>query len=154
MKNVKFARILVISAIVISSCSPVRNPGIFERGNKVASNNFTGEVWVNMLVQTDSVFNTQMGNVTFKPGARSDWHSHPSGQILLITDGLGYYQEEGKQIRLIRKGDVVKCLPNVIHWHGASPGKSVSHLAISPNMEKGSVIWRGKVTDEQYNDFQ
>lgn len=164
MIGARFKETLVVSAMVISACSPrvsdhhtgtgVMHSGIFQEGNRVTSNNFTGDVWVNMLVATDSIFNTQMGNITFAPGARSNWHSHPSGQILLVTDGLGYYQEKGKAIRLMRRGDVVKCLPNVIHWHGASPSKSVSHIAISPNMEKGSVVWLEKVTDEEYSSFQ
>lgn len=155
---------LVLSAMVIISCSQrVNNPQsstgdvhskIFPGGNKVTSNNFIGEVWVNMLVPTDSIFDTQMGNVTFAPGSRSNWHSHPSGQILLVTEGLGYYQEKGQPVKLMRKGDVVKCQPNVTHWHGASPDKSVTHIAISPNMEKGGVVWLEKVTDEEYNNFK
>ncbi|HEY0900386.1 MAG TPA: cupin domain-containing protein [Sphingobacteriaceae bacterium] len=162
MKRAIFTMMLVVSAMVIISCSPrvnnlqtgVVHSEIFPGGNKVNSNNFTGEVWVNMLVPTDTIFNTQMGNVTFAPGVRSNWHSHPSGQILLVTEGVGYYQEKGQPVKLMRKGDVVKCRPNVIHWHGASPGKSVTHIAISPNMEKGGVVWLEKVTDEEYNNIK
>ncbi|MDB5127095.1 cupin domain-containing protein [Mucilaginibacter sp.] len=125
--------------------------GIFNKGDKIASNNFSGDVWLNMLVPTDKAYNTQIGYVTFAPGARSNWHLHPSGQILLITGGLGYYQEKGKQIQLLHKGDIVKCSPNVIHWHGASPGRFMTHIALSPNMDKRSVVWLGKVTDKDYN---
>lgn len=119
----------------------------FSKGNKVNSNNFTGEVWVNMLI-SDIATRTSVGNVTFAPGARSNWHLHPSGQILLVTDGVGYYQEKGKAIRLIRKGDVINCTANLAHWHGASMNSSMSHIAIGQN--NGKVVWMQKVTDEEY----
>ena len=73
-----------------------------------------------MLVTNDTTFNTSIGNVTFEPGARTNWHYHPGGQILLVTSGIGRYQEKGKPVRELRKGDIVKCEPNIIHWHGAS----------------------------------
>jgi quercetin dioxygenase-like cupin family protein len=69
----------------------------------------------------------------------------------MVTDGTGYYQEKGQPIRLIRKGDVIKCTPNVAHWHGASRDSSMSHIALGPNNGKGLVIWLEKVTDEEYN---
>jgi len=113
--------------------------------------NFTGSVSVNMLVNNDSVFNTQIATVIFEPGARTNWHYHPSGQILLITDGVAYYQEKGKPKQVLVKGQTVKCLPGVMHWHGASPGDQMTHIAISPNLEKGGVVWLEKVTEEDYN---
>ncbi len=125
---------------------------IFPRGNKGGNQNFTGDVWVNMHLSNDTVYNTQIGSVTFAPGARTNWHVHPSGQILLITDGMGYHQEKGKPLVLVRKGDVIKCPPNVMHWHGGSVNNSMSHVAISPDMEKGSVKWGEKVSDEEYKN--
>ena len=98
----------------------------------------------------DSPFNCVMGSVTCEPGARSNWHTHPAGQILLVTEGTGYTQERGKQIQVIHKGDVIKCLPNVEHWHGATPATSMTHIAINPNAEKGVVTWLQKVTDKEY----
>ena len=122
----------------------------FSKGTKVANNNFTGDVWVNMLTSVDTAISTSVGNVTFAPKARSNWHLHPSGQILLITDGVGYYQEKGQPIRTIRKGDVIKCPANLAHWHGASKDSSMSHVALGPDNGKGAVIWQEKVTDEEY----
>ena len=111
---------------------------------------FTGTVWVTSLVANDSTYTTVAGSVVFEPGARSYWHSHPAGQLLLVTDGVGYHQLKGESIQVIRKGDVVKCPPNVTHWHGASAGSSMTHLYILPNTEKGIVNWLQAVTDEEY----
>lgn len=112
---------------------------------------FTGTAWVTSLVPNDSIYTTVAGSVTFEPGARSYWHSHPTGQILIVTDGVGYHQIKGETKQQIRKGDVVKCPPNVIHWHGASPGSRMTHLYIIPNADKGIVNWMQAVTDVEYN---
>ncbi len=155
--------VLVLSAILIfpfglQAQSTADSAGkyirLFPAGEKAPANNFTGTVWVNSLVANDSVFNCVIGNVTFEPGARSNWHYHPAGQILLITEGTGYYQEKGKPIRLIHKGDVIKCVPNVEHWHGASPGSMMTHIAINPNTKKGIVIWMQKVSDKEYKNLK
>jgi quercetin dioxygenase-like cupin family protein/alkylhydroperoxidase/carboxymuconolactone decarboxylase family protein YurZ len=112
--------------------------------------NFTGAVSVRMMVANDSVFNMQMGSVTFAPGARTNWHHHPSGQILVITDGVAYYQEKGKLRQTFSRGQVVKCPPGIAHWHGATRDGSMSHIAVSPNLEMGGVVWLNSVTDEEY----
>lgn len=127
---------------------------IFPKGSRATGDHFTGTVWSHPLSDDDSVYNTVIGNVTFEAGARSNWHSHNSGQILLITDGIGYYQEKGKPIKKMKKGDVVKCPPNVEHWHGATPENSCTHIAIVPNTEKGIVNWLLPVTDIEYNDYK
>jgi 4-carboxymuconolactone decarboxylase len=124
---------------------------IFPKGNIITNDNFSGTAWNNMLIENDSIYHTQIGNVTFEPGARTRWHYHPGGQILLVTRGMGFYQEKGKQKVVIQQGDVIKIAPNVIHWHGASPTDSLTHIAISPNTDKGKVVWLEKVTDEEYN---
>lgn len=125
---------------------------IFPQGERAPAQHFTGTVWVNSLVADDSIFQCVTGNVVFGPGARSHWHRHPAGQILLVTDGVGYYQEKGQPIRQLHKGDVVKALPGVEHWHGASPKQAMTHLAIVPNTEKGAVTWLQPVTEQQYWD--
>ncbi len=122
----------------------------FPTGNRITNNNFTGTAWVHMLLNNDTTYNASIGNVTFEPGARTNWHKHPGGQILLVTDGSGYYQEKGKSTQLLHKGDVVRIPPNAEHWHGASPTHGLTHIAISPNLQKGSVIWLQPVTDEEY----
>jgi len=123
---------------------------IFPKGEKGPSENFTGNAWNTPLVSNDSTYNTVIGNVYFEPGARSNWHTHPAGQILIIIDGVGYHQIEGKPIEIIKKGDVVKCPPNVRHWHGASPDVGLQQIYIIPNTEKGIVNWNEAVTNEQY----
>ena len=122
----------------------------FPKGTK-ATATFTGTVWVHPLVAKDSTFNLVAGSVIFEPGARSFWHTHQAGQILLITDGIGYTQEKGKPIRVIRKGEVITCLPNIEHWHGASSGSSMTHISLNPNADQGVVNWLQPVTDAQYN---
>lgn len=123
---------------------------IFPKGEKGPNKNFTGNAYNVALVDPDSILTTAVGNVYFEPGARSNWHSHPAGQILIITDGIGYHQIEGKPIEIIKKGSVVKCPPNVRHWHGASADVGLQQLYIVPNTEKGIVNWQEAVTDEVY----
>lgn len=123
---------------------------MFPKGQKGPAENFTGNAFNISLVDVDSTYTTAVGNVFFEPGARSNWHSHPAGQILIITDGVGYHQIEGQPIETIKKGTVVKCPPNVRHWHGASPDVGLQQLYIVPNTEKGIVDWQEAVTDEQY----
>jgi len=105
------------------------------------------------LVPNDSIFNCPIGNVTFEPGARTNWHKHPGGQILLITGGKGYYQERGKSAQLLQKGDVVKIPPNAEHWHGAVSNEQFSHISINSNVQEGAAIWLEPVTDEHYDSL-
>lgn len=123
---------------------------IFPKGQLGPSTTFTGKAYNFGLVANDSIYNTLVGNVYFEAGARSNWHIHPGGQILIITEGEGYHQIEGQPRQTMRKGDVIKCPPNVRHWHGATEKSSLSQLYIVPNTGKGIVIWQEAVTDEQY----
>lgn len=125
---------------------------IFPRGEKAPSQVFTGEVYVNMLVPDhDGMFNTQVYNVEFEAGARTYWHSHPGGQILLVTEGVGYYQEEGKPARRLTIGDVVEIPIGVKHWHGAAPDRNFTHIGMSTKVDAGPAEWLGEVTDEDYS---
>jgi alkylhydroperoxidase/carboxymuconolactone decarboxylase family protein YurZ/quercetin dioxygenase-like cupin family protein len=123
---------------------------IFPQGQKITNNNFVGNAWLQQMIIPDSLNPTQVGSVTFEPAARTNWHLHPAGQILLIIDGTGYYQEKGNAKRIIRKGDVINCPANVPHWHGASKDDKLVQVAIT-NTNKGAVVWLEKVTDEEYN---
>ncbi len=127
---------------------------VFPRGRRITSDNFTGSVWVEMMVTDQDVFGSRIGNVTFEPGARTNWHSHPGGQILLITRGAGYYQEQGGPIQLLRRGDVVEIGPDVVHWHGATPSGELTHVAVVTNSLAGSTVWLQPVTDAEYNRFR
>ena len=130
------------------------NQSIFPRGDKASADYFTGTAWVKLLLPNDAAVDCQIGDVVFEPGARNNWHTHPGGQILIATQGTGYYQERGKPIQLLHKGDVIRILPDVEHWHGASPDTEFTHIAINPNTERGMVTWLGRVTDEEYSNFQ
>ena len=123
---------------------------VFPKGEKGPSSTFTGTVWHTPLVANDTVYNSIAGQVLFEAGARTHWHSHPAGQILLVLEGVGYHQIAGEPIEIIKKGDVVKCPPHVNHWHGASKDKTMAHLYWVPNTEKGIVNWGAAVTDEEY----
>lgn len=120
------------------------------QGMKAPATFFTGDVWVNSLVNPDSTFTTSTGSVYFAAQARTHWHSHPSGQILIVTAGEGYHQIKGQPKAVIRKGDVVKCPPNVDHWHGATENSAMTHLYIVPNTEKGVVAWKLPVTETEF----
>ncbi|MBC6989946.1 cupin domain-containing protein [Hymenobacter sp. BT491] len=128
--------------------------GPFPKGVRAPEANFTGAVYVHTLVKNDATFNCASSNVTFTPGARSHWHKHAAGQILLVTEGVGYYQEKGQPIRLLRKGEVVQAQPGVEHWHGASPRQGMTHIALNVNTEQGIVDWGRAVTDQEYNSFK
>lgn len=124
---------------------------IFPKGDPVPAGNFTGNAWNKVLVANDTVYNAVVGNVYFEPGARTNWHLHPSGQILMVIDGEGFHQIKGEPKQLLKKGDVVKCPPKVMHWHGASVGKGMSQMSIVPNTENGMVSWSEPVSDTEYN---
>jgi len=127
---------------------------IFPKGQRAPTSNFTGIVWVQQLIEADSAMNIPVGYVTFEPGARSHWHSHAGGRVLLAMGGIGYYQERGKSIQILRKGDAVKCPPNVPHWHGASPTVGFMQVAITPNTAIGRVTWLQPVTDQEYHNLK
>lgn len=118
--------------------------------NRAPADYFTGTAWVKPQVTPDEVTNCTVSDVLFEPSARNYWHTHPSNQILVITEGIGYYQEKGSPIREIHPGDVINVLPGVVHWHGASPNNKLRHTAININSEKGTVNWIEPVSDEDY----
>lgn len=124
---------------------------LFPRGEKITNDNFTGTAYLQPLVAADSLNPTSVGSVTFEPGARTKWHAHPGGQILLVIDGVGYYQEKGQPKKILHKGDVIKCPPNVAHWHGAGPHEKFIQVAIT-NIQHGVPVWMEAVSEEEYNN--
>lgn len=124
---------------------------IFEQGEKNPYGDFfTGQTYLNMLNEKEEVFNTPIGNVTFEPGARTNWHKHSGGQILLVLNGEGRYQEKGKDIQVLQKGDIVKIAPNIEHWHGAAPTSWFTHISIETNVPNNTTTWLSPVTEEEY----
>lgn len=150
---------LMIMTVVLILCTTHKGDTamdtdlIFEKGDKGPANYFTNPVWVKMLhTDEEKVFDTQVYNVAFEPSARTYWHSHPGGQILLVTSGVGYYQEKDKPARKLEKGDVVAIPPDVMHWHGAAPQSDFVHIGMSTKVHEGPAAWAGPVTDAQYNE--
>ena len=110
---------------------------------------FTGTVRVDPLVEAPDPARVRGAHVTFEPGARTAWHTHPLGQTLIVTFGVGLVQRLGGPIEEIRPGDVVSFPPGEKHWHGASPKTAMSHIAIAEALDGKVVDWMEKVTDEQ-----
>ena len=111
---------------------------------------FTGTVRLDQPFQADDPARVSGALVTFEPGARTAWHTHPLGQTLYVTAGLGWAQREGEAVEEIRPGDIVWFAPGEKHWHGASPSSAVTHLAIQERLDGKAVDWLEKVSDEQY----
>lgn len=111
---------------------------------------FTGTVRIDPLFQTSEPARAAGAAVTFEPGARTAWHTHPLGQTLIVTAGSGLAQRDGGPVEEIRPGDVVLFLPNEKHWHGASPATAMTHIAIQESLNGKAVDWMEKVSDEQY----
>lgn len=112
---------------------------------------FTGAVRIDPLFQKEENTKAAGTLVTFEPGARTAWHTHPAGQTIIIQTGLGWVQKEGSSIEIVQPGDVVYFEPNEKHWHGASATKAMSHIAIQEEVNGEVVTWMEKVSDEQYN---
>lgn len=111
---------------------------------------FIGQTYLQRLVAKDDIFNSSIANVTFEAGARTNWHKHSGGQILLVVDGEGRYQEEGKKIQILHGGDVVKIAPNIKHWHGAAPDSYFTHISIETNIPNNQTDWLEPVSDKEY----
>jgi quercetin dioxygenase-like cupin family protein len=139
----------MIMSAALSTRAMAQETTTFPKGEKATNVHHVGTVYLNELTSTDSVFTYSTSVATFEPGARLDWHTHPGGQILMITAGTGYYQERGKPRQTLRQGDVIKCQPGIEHWHGATPSGSFGYLATSPS-QKGKTIWFKRVTDAEY----
>jgi len=125
---------------------------LFPKGEKLSSDWFTGNAFLSPLVAKDKNNEFSAGAVTFEVGARTNWHTHPKGQVLIVTEGAGLYQEKGKPARSIKKGDVVNIPENTAHWHGATATTSMTHIAITNFKEDVQVTWLQPVTDAEFNN--
>src|SRR5213594_1868571 len=112
--------------------------------------NFTGSVRIDPLFNANPPSRTSGGRVTFEPGARSAWHTHPLGQTLIVTAGTGWVQQEGGAKQEVKPGDVIWTSPGVKHWHGATATNGMTHIAITESLEGKNVEWMEKVSDGQY----
>lgn len=156
----KTTLLLMVSFIGLIACSnqnqekmkQQNNEPLFPRGNKLPDDWFTGDAFLSPLVAKDKNNEFSVGAVTFEVGARTNWHTHPKGQVLIVTQGAGFYQEKGKPAQIIKKGDVVNIPENVEHWHGASAKTSMTHIAITNFKEEVQVTWLNPVTEEEFNE--
>jgi quercetin dioxygenase-like cupin family protein len=121
-----------------------------QASNKGPADWFTGTVRIDPLFQAAQPARAVGASVTFEPGARTAWHTHPLGQTLIVTTGAGLAQRWGGPIEQIRPGDVVWFAPGEKHWHGASPTTAMTHIAIQEQLDGKAVAWLEHVTDEQY----
>lgn len=156
----RFGKLIVVLTLMFSSqtlaAEPIKPSQTISRAGsqpsiKGSAEYFTGNVRVDPLFPATESAPYSGGKVTFEPEARSAWHIHPTGQYLLVTDGVGRTQEWGGPIEEIKAGDVIHCPPKVKHWHGASPTTAMTHIAITGSANGKNVEWLEKVSDEQYN---
>lgn len=111
---------------------------------------FTGRVRIDPLFEAEAPGRTAGAHVTFEPGARTAWHTHPAGQALIVTFGKGRVQRDGGPVEEISQGDVVWFAPGEKHWHGAAPDTGMSHIAVHESVDGGPVTWLEKVSDADY----
>src|SRR4051794_40021116 len=111
---------------------------------------FIGTVRVDPMFPATAPSRVNSGHVTFEPGARSNWHTHPLGQTLIVTSGMGWVQREGGPIEEVRPGDIIWFPPGLKHWHGATPTTGFTHIAIQEALDGKNVDWLERVSDEQY----
>jgi quercetin dioxygenase-like cupin family protein len=153
-KGTKMKPIIAAAISLSLGMAPAAGQNISPNGSRPSTKGpaeyFTGSVTVDPLFGANAHMPSTGGHVTFEPGARSAWHTHPAGQIFIVTFGTGWVQEEGYSKREIKPGDVVWCPPGVKHWHGATATNSMGHIAITNMVDGKNVEWMEKVSDEQY----
>ena len=146
--------LLILLVTCIGNYLKAQDSTIFPKGEIGANKeNYTGTIWLSELNHPDSNFTFSLAQAVYAPGSKLNWHIHPGGQYLLITEGTGYYQEKGQPGRIVHKGDIIKCLPGVAHWHGAAPNSSFAYVAVTP-VTKGRTEWLQPVTDEEYSSIK
>lgn len=149
-------KLLAASTLILSIAEREHGIKIIRSGAQVPVEGpaswFTGKVTIESAFQASEPARIGGATVTFEPGARTAWHTHPLGQTLLVTRGLGLVQQWEKEIKTIKPGDII-CIPEgVKHWHGAAPGTSMTHIAIAESLNGSVVEWLEQVSDEQYLD--
>ncbi len=128
------------------------NSSLYPKGDKLSNEWFSGNAFLTPLVAKDKNNEFSAGSVTFEPGARTNWHTHPKGQVLLIIEGNGFYQEKGKPAQPIQKGNVINIPENTEHWHGATATAKMVHIAITNYKDDEQVTWLQAVTDEEFTE--
>ncbi|MEJ2761519.1 MAG: cupin domain-containing protein [Gammaproteobacteria bacterium] len=143
--------LFVLFAAASARAQDIKVTSIDARPSYVGSEeHFTGTAIIDPLFSTTAHTRATGARVTFEPGARTAWHSHPAGQTLIVESGVGWVQEWGGKKRKIRAGDVIWTPPGVKHWHGATADQRMTHLAIQEAVDGNVVNWMEKVTQEEY----
>lgn len=159
--KIKLLLFLFVTITGITACETTRHnqprtgqvtSPLFPTGNKLSNDYFTGNAYLHVLLPKDKNNEFALGSVTFEPGARTVWHTHPKGQVLIVIDGEGFYQERGKPAQALKKGDVVNIPENTEHWHGASVNSTFVHIAITNYKDDQNVVWLQAVTEEEYKE--
>ncbi|MCA0043156.1 (R)-mandelonitrile lyase [Celeribacter litoreus] len=152
MKRTLLLGLALAAAPLMATAQSVEITHHADRAGSIGSDEFfTGTAYVSPVF-APKMNDVSAGEVTFLPGARSAWHTHPAGQMLVITHGTGWTQERGQEKHIIEAGDVVWCPPGVEHWHGATDSTSVTHYAIQAGVDGVAVEWGEKVTDAEYGE--
>ena len=144
---------VAVTLLFASQFQGQTNEPTFPKGELSTTKNHTGNIWLKELSAGDSTFDPSIAQAVYGAGAKLDWHIHPGGQVLLITEGTGYYQERGNPARIVHKGDVIRCAPGVEHWHGATRESGFAYIAVTPT-QKGKTIWLEPVSDKDYNSVK
>lgn len=156
-----YKRLILVSLIILSACnnkiiqqkmSTENTTTLFPKGEKLTNGYFTGEAYLQLLLAKDKNNDFVIGSVTFEAGARTNWHTHPKGQVLIVTEGEGLYQEKGKPAQSIKKGEIINIPENVEHWHGASAGSKMIHIAITNYEGEVNAVWLNPVTDAEFSE--
>ena len=152
--------LLALIVFTISACNNQKENSMKQYNNnepvmglgQEVTDYFTGEAWLKYLSTEPETTDCLIYNVTFAPATRNYWHKHSQGQILLCTEGVGYYQERGQAAQHLTSGSVVHIPANVEHWHGAAPDSRFTHIGITPKATTNQVQWLEPVTDQDYNN--
>ena len=147
MKNTFFILLFSVSLSVFSQSSDYALQSYLEDGFKAPNTNYLGEAWLNALIRSDEAAPYNITKAMFKANATLNWHKHSKPQVLIYIEGEGYYQEKGKQAIRVKEGDLVRCEPNIEHWHSSSKKKDVTYLAIY----SGETEWTEVLTQEAYD---
>jgi quercetin dioxygenase-like cupin family protein len=152
----KIATLIIATSLFVAAASAQAQTSAVTRSGSQPSQRgradmFTGSVRIDPLVDARAPSRVGAAYVTFEPEARTAWHTHPLGQVLVVTAGVGRVQIDNGRVEEIRPGDVVRIPPNTRHWHGAAPTTAMTHIAIQESLSGSPVQWLEKVTDAQYN---
>jgi quercetin dioxygenase-like cupin family protein len=149
MKNLTIILFSLLSFYAHSQNSEYNISSYLDEGNKVPNNHYIGEAWLNSLFRADDDLNYNITKATFKANSTLNWHKHASPQVIIVVDGIGYYQERGKEPILMKVGDVIKCEKDTEHWHSSSKDSLVTYLAL---YGKQPTVWTEVLTQEDYDN--